>query len=714
MEEPIFALDIGTRSVVGLIGRREEKTVSILAAEVIEHDTRAMLDGQIHDVEKVAQEIEHVKRGLERRTGIDLNEVAVAVAGRALKTKRGHAQVDLSPREEITSENILNLDFMAVQKALAALESERDLEDPTFHPVGYTPVYYEIDSGRIGSLLGQRGKKAEVEVIATFLPRVVVDSMHVAVKNAGLTVGSLTLEPIAALNIVAPPDVRMLNLALIDIGAGTSDIALTRDSSVIAYAMLPIAGDELTERVCKKYLLDFATGERVKRSLNKGEPVHFEDIMGTKYEMPAKQLIDELADEIKSFVDEVSSLIEDLNGGSPDAVICVGGGSQIPLLTGMLSTRMNLPANRAALKGVETITRVADETGFLKGPEYITPVGILVSAFEQISYKFLAVEVNNNSLRLLRTNQEVKVSDSLIAAGFELDRIYGRSGIDLNFEVDGNLKTIKGIEGRDAFITVNGETATLETTLKDDDVLVVQEAEKGEDATISVGELLETLQPIRLTVNGIPVHLAPRVMMNGLETTAKTSVNDTAKIEVLKQVGVKDALAAGRVDLSSLGEQEIALTVNNQDRYFTVRNYQLTVNGESAELDATVGAGDRVDLKKYEGAPYTIKDIVDLPPEKPPITVTVNSERIKVGGGSGQIIMDGRQVSADESVANGAVINIESVAQDQLILSNIFNYYQGLNLDDAQGKHLSISVNGEKAGFTTLLADGDVVEIEFV
>ena len=78
-------------------------------------------------------------------------------------------------------------------------------------------------------------------------------------------------------------------------------------------------------------------------------------------------MIDELADEIKSFVDEVSSLIEDLNGGSPDAVICVGGGSQIPLLTGMLSTRMNLPANRAALKGVETITRVADETGFLKG-----------------------------------------------------------------------------------------------------------------------------------------------------------------------------------------------------------------------------------------------------------------------------------------------------------------------------------------------------------
>ena len=714
MEGPIFALDIGTRSIVGLVGRREGKKVSVVAAQVIEHDTRAMLDGQIHDVEKVAQEVEQVKIGLERQTGIDLEEVAVAVAGRALKTKHGHAEIDAPQREEIGPETIRNLDFMAVQKALSALESEREAEDPTFQCVGYTPVYYELDGGRIGSLLGQRGSKAQVEVIATFLPRVVVDSMYAAVKRAGLSVGSLTLEPIAALNVVAPKDVRILNLALIDIGAGTSDIALTRDGTVIAYAMLPVAGDELTEKICKKYLLDFAMGERVKRSLLKEEVIRFEDIMGSKYEMPAQQLIDELADEIKSYADEVSTLIEELNGGPPDAAICVGGGSQIPLLTGMLSTKMNLPKNRAAIKGVETISRVVDETGCLKGPDFITPVGILVWAFEQESYKFINVGVNDVSVSLLKTNHEVKVSDALIASGLEADRLYGQAGMDLAFEVDGNPKVIKGGEGKDGSITVNGQEATLATPLKEEDVVVVKEADIGQDASISVEQIIKSLEPVGVNVNGTPLALEPMVIMNGSYVGPETVITQHAKIEVENKGSVKDALGAGGVSLSSLGEEEITLTVNNQDRYFTVRNYQLTVNDQSAELNAYVGEGDRVELKKYDRNHYRIKDIIDLPPDGSPMTVTINGERIEVGGGGSRITMDGQPVSAEEPVLSGAVIKVVQDADQPFILSNIFNYYQGLSLDDAQGKHLSISVNGQKAGFTTPLMDGDKVEIEFV
>jgi len=714
MEGPFFALDIGTRNVVGLVGRREGDKVCVFAAEVIEHDTRAMVDGQIHDVEKVASEVEHVKRDLERRTGIDLKEVAVAVAGRALKTKRGYAEMDMPHREEIGHEMIRNLDFMAVQKALSTLESERGTEEPIFHCVGYTPVYYEIDGGRIGSLLSQRGKKAAVEVIATFLPRVVVDSMYASLRRAGLTVGSLTLEPIAALNVVVPRDVRMLNLALIDIGAGTSDIALTRDGSVVAYAMLPVAGDELTEKICKRYLLDFAMGERVKRSLLREEAIRFEDILGSKYEVPAKELIDELTDDIKSYVDEVSSLIVELNGGPPDAVICVGGGSQIPLLTPMLSARMNLPKNRVAIRGAETISRVLDETGSLKGPEFITPVGILVSAFEREGHKFIDVEVNGNAVRLLKTNREAKVSDALIASGFRADRLCGRPGLALTIEVDGNLKIVKGQDGKDALITLNGQEAALDTPLKDDDVVAVKEAENGQDASISVDDLLKSLEPVRVTVNGFPVALTPTVIMDGFPAGLEANIPDRAKIETLRRVALKDALAAGGVDLSSLGEEELSIAVNGQDRYFLLRNYQLAVNGESRELGDSVGEGDQVELKKYDRTRYRIRDIVDLTPDGPPMTVTVNGELIKLGGEGSRIIMDGRQVSEDEPIYNGAIINVKPTVERPFILSNIFSYYSGLNLKDAQGKHLSLSVNGRQAGFTTPLTDGDLVEIEFV
>jgi cell division ATPase FtsA len=96
-----------------------------------------------------------------------------------------------------------------------------------------------------------------VEVLATFLPRVVVESLYAVVARAGLEVASLTLEPIAAMNVSIYSSLRLLNLALVDIGAGTSDIALTKDGTVFAFAMASVAGDEITEKIAEVLLLDF-------------------------------------------------------------------------------------------------------------------------------------------------------------------------------------------------------------------------------------------------------------------------------------------------------------------------------------------------------------------------------------------------------------------------------------------------------------------------
>ena len=78
---------------------------------------------------------------------------------------------------------------------------------------------------------------------------------------------ALTLEPIAAINVLIPPSMRRLNVALVDIGAGTSDIAITDAGTVIAYGMVPIAGDEVTEAISDHYLLDFPMAEKAKREL---------------------------------------------------------------------------------------------------------------------------------------------------------------------------------------------------------------------------------------------------------------------------------------------------------------------------------------------------------------------------------------------------------------------------------------------------------------
>ncbi len=75
----------------------------------------------------------------------------------------------------------------------------------------------------------------------------VVEGLYSVILKSNLQVDNITLEPIAAINVAIKEELRLLNLALVDIGAGTSDIAITKDGKIIAYAMTSTAGDEITE-----------------------------------------------------------------------------------------------------------------------------------------------------------------------------------------------------------------------------------------------------------------------------------------------------------------------------------------------------------------------------------------------------------------------------------------------------------------------------------
>ena len=109
---------------------------------------------------------------------------------------------------------------------------------------------------------------------------------------AGLKVASLTLEPIAAINVAIPETFRMLNIALVDVGAGTSDISVTRDGSIIAYGMIPCAGDEITELLVQHYLVDFKTAEHIKLSSTTEKEIEYQDIMMIKHTITAEEVWD--------------------------------------------------------------------------------------------------------------------------------------------------------------------------------------------------------------------------------------------------------------------------------------------------------------------------------------------------------------------------------------------------------------------------------------
>ena len=112
----LFALDIGTRSIVGLVGEKTDSGVRILGGVRQEHTTRAMLDGQIHDVPEVAKVIRSVKLKLEKDFG-PLRQVAVAAAGRALSTLNASAELDVHNRGYLTAQEERTLELTAIQSA---------------------------------------------------------------------------------------------------------------------------------------------------------------------------------------------------------------------------------------------------------------------------------------------------------------------------------------------------------------------------------------------------------------------------------------------------------------------------------------------------------------------------------------------------------------------------------------------------------------------
>ena len=306
----VFGLDIGTRNVVGTVGYMKNGRFQAAAIVSKEHETRAMLDGQIHDINKVGDTIRVVKHELEAITGKKLKEVCIAAAGRVLRTVQVHEDVEFEGEVRVNSENIYSLELIAVEKAHKELSLKA--EKYKFYCVGYTPVRYYLNDYAINNLEGHKAEKIGIDLLATFLPEEVVDGLYAAVDYAGLTVANLTLEPIAAMNVAIPEQYRLLNIALVDVGAGTSDICLTKDGSIAAYGMIPAAGDELTEIIAKEYLVDFASAEKIKLAAGKKKTITYKDIMGISHKLPAADVHKLLDTQLTKIADDIADKICEL------------------------------------------------------------------------------------------------------------------------------------------------------------------------------------------------------------------------------------------------------------------------------------------------------------------------------------------------------------------------------------------------------------------
>ena len=152
-QKVVFGLDIGTRSVVGTVGYMNDGQFNVIAQAVEKHQTRAMLDGQIHDIGKVGATIRVVKEKLEQQTDIHLTDVCIAAAGRVLRTVRTNYEYEYPESHDITDEDIYNLDSAAVQQAYSEF-LQKNTSDLKFYLVGYSVMHYYLDGYQIANLEG--------------------------------------------------------------------------------------------------------------------------------------------------------------------------------------------------------------------------------------------------------------------------------------------------------------------------------------------------------------------------------------------------------------------------------------------------------------------------------------------------------------------------------------------------------------------------------
>ena len=524
----IFALDIGTNSVVGILAEKSGGAYRILDMETAQHVKRAMRDGQIEDIAAVAEVIKRVKSRLERRSNIELTKVCIAAAGRTLKTVRAVWDHDLPPEKTITAKDAKTAELEAVRRTSERFSAEN--EGDSSYCVGHSVVSVMLDGYRVATAVGHRGDKLTTEIIAAFLPAFVVESLCSAIDRAGLTAAGLTLEPIAAMNVVVPPDLRLINIALCDIGAGTSDVAISRDGSVVAYGMATVAGDEVTEGLMKRLLVDFQTAERIKSCTD--EQVTYTDILLAEHTVTAKELKELLAPSAETLAETIANEILAANLVPPQAVFLVGGGSKLLGLSEKLAEKLELDPSRVTVGRRELMRGIIAPDDMEIGAEHATPLGIAVTNSEGLSYDFTTITLNGNKIRALGTSR-LTIFELLPLGDISPDTLMAKSGEDLTFTLNGERVTLHGTPAKPAEIIIDGKIASINSTVGGGDEVEVTPAENGDNATARLSDYIEipVVSSITVKLLGDEWSLKKRIFVNERAVSSDRDIHNGDVIE---------------------------------------------------------------------------------------------------------------------------------------------------------------------------------------
>jgi cell division protein FtsA len=370
--ELVVGLDVGTTKICAVVG--EPKPGGGLdIVGVGNAPSRGLRRGIVVNIDSTVEAIKQAVAEAEQMAGVEVAGVYAGVAGGHVRSLNSRGVVAISGREREVS----TLDVERAIDAARAINVPQDRE--IIHVLPQTFMVDDADGVR--EPVGMSGVRLEVECHIVTAAVTSVQNVVRSVNRAGLAVQDVVLEPIASAEAVLFPDEKELGVVLIDIGGGTTDMALFRDGAVWHTAVLPLGGDHITNDVAVGLRTPMADAEALKKRYGCAltsmvpaeETVDVPSVGGRKPRELSRQVLSEI---IQPRVEEIFTLVAQglAKAGFQDAatagIVVTGGSSIMEGVPELAEAVFDMPVRRGVPAEVGGLAEV------VRSPIYATGVGL--------------------------------------------------------------------------------------------------------------------------------------------------------------------------------------------------------------------------------------------------------------------------------------------------------------------------------------------------
>ncbi|MFY0687620.1 MAG: cell division protein FtsA [Cyclobacteriaceae bacterium] len=383
MEEDkiVVGLDIGTTKICAIVGKKNEYgKLEILGMGKASSD--GVSRGVVINIDKTVRAIELAMKEASDQSGIDIGLVNVGIAGQHIKSSIHHGSITRTTDDEINVEDVNRL----------ANDMYRIVIPPGSQIIHVMPQDYIVDyEDEIKDPVGMSGVKLEADFHIITAQTNAINNINKCVRRAGLEIDNLILEPLASSLAVLSDEEKEAGVCLVDIGGGTTDIAVFYDNIIRHTAVIPFGGNIITSDIkqgCmvmehQAELLKTKFGRAISEEANANEIV---SIPGLRNRSPKEISVKNLAHVIEARMEEIIEMVhtEIISSGYHKkltaGIVVTGGGSQLnnlrqlfEYMTG-LDTRIGYPNEHLGKSKVDAV----------KSPMYATSVGLVLSGFKAL------------------------------------------------------------------------------------------------------------------------------------------------------------------------------------------------------------------------------------------------------------------------------------------------------------------------------------------